>query len=71
MNELPEFIQVLVNLKLDNKIKSLSYSFNPDGSCEIFVEQNTFDSHVWDWKLYKHMSKYSSTLNYLKEHCND
>ena len=38
IEEVPEFIEVLIQLKLENKIKSLAYSFNPDGTCEIFVQ---------------------------------
>jgi hypothetical protein len=36
--EVPEYIDVLIQMQLDGKIKSLAYSFNPDGSCEIFIE---------------------------------
>lgn len=34
----PEYIDVLVEMLHDKKIKSLAYSFNPDGSCEIYIE---------------------------------
>ena len=36
--EVPDFIDVLIQMKLDGKIKSLAYSFNPDGSCEIYIQ---------------------------------
>ena len=33
--------------------------------------QDQYDSHVWNWRMFRMIQRYSVTLKYLKDHCND